>query len=158
MSRTVRLLLDGAILVAYLVANNPSATGVPLHEWLSVGLALVIAVHVALNWEWVGHAARRLFTRLRAASRLNLVVDVVLFLSFITLMLSGLLISEAVLPALGLSTAHGGSWEWIHSLSAHLALGALAVHFGLHWRWIASAVKALVTRPSAAPVAEGVEL
>lgn len=152
MSNTSKLALDATILVAYLLANNPAATGVAIHEWLSIGLALVICVHAALSWEWIGITAKRLFAKAKAASKLNLVVDIVLFLAFVVVMLSGLLISRVALSVLGIHVTAGGVWRVLHSLSADIALWALAIHFALHWSWIAETTRRMFARKTLAPV------
>lgn len=149
MSRKQRWFLDAAILSAWLLADNPEATGIPIHEWLSIGLALAAAVHLALNWEWVLHAARRMLRRLRTTTRINLVVDVVLFVAFVTVMQSGIAVSEAILPLVGLSAVSGHFWSSVHSVSAEIGIIALAVHFALHRRWIAGTARQLL--PSARP-------
>jgi hypothetical protein len=153
MSKTSRLALDASVLVAYLLANNPSATGIAIHEWLSIGLALVLCVHVALNWEWISNAIARMFARAKAVSKLNLAVDIVLFVAFVVVMLSGVLISKVVLGVLGIHMAAGGVWRIAHTLSADIALGALAIHFALHWGWIVDTSRRLFARKSLVPVA-----
>jgi hypothetical protein len=143
MSRKARWIIDVIILVVWLLADNPDATGISLHEWLSVGLGLAAAVHLALNWDWVLHAARRILGKLRSASRLNFIVDVVLFLSFVAVMQSGIVISQVLLPLVGLKAVPGEFWTELHSASAQMSIVALAVHFALHWRWIASTARML---------------
>lgn len=153
MSNTSRLALDASALVAYVLANNPSATGIAIHEWLSIGLALVVCVHVALSWEWIGSTVVRMFAKARAVSRLNLAIDIVLFVAFVVVMLSGVLISRVVLGVFGIHAVAGGVWRILHTLSADIALWALAVHFALHWGWVADTVKRLFTRKRLAPAA-----
>jgi hypothetical protein len=153
MSNTSKLALDATVLVAYLLANNPGATGIAIHEWLSIGLALVICAHAALSWEWIGATAKRLFAKAKAAPKVNLVVDAVLFVAFIVVMLSGLLVSRVVLGVFGIQGAPGGVWRVLHSLSADIAMWALAVHFALHWGWIVDTAKRLFSRKTLAPVA-----
>jgi hypothetical protein len=153
MSNPSKLALDVTVLVAYLLANNPGATGIAIHEWLSIGLALVICVHAALSWDWIVATAKRLFAKAKAAPKLNLVVDSVLFVSFIVVMLSGVLISRVVLGVFGIHAVAGGVWRVLHTLSADVALWALAVHFALHWSWIAETTNRLFTRKTLVPIA-----
>jgi hypothetical protein len=152
MSNPTKLALDATILVAYLFANNPSSTGIAIHEWLSIALALVICVHAALSLDWIVATAKRLFAKARAASKLNLVVDSVLFVSFIVVMLSGLLISRVVLGFFGIHAVAGGVWRVLHTLSADVALWTLALHFALHWSWIVDTTNRLFTGKTLAPV------
>lgn len=43
------LAIDSAALAAYLVAANPSLTGIGAHEWLGLGVSLVFLVHAAIS-------------------------------------------------------------------------------------------------------------
>ena len=45
------LLVDIVILIAFLVANNPSLTGLPIHEWFAVGAGVVLFVHMLFHWD-----------------------------------------------------------------------------------------------------------
>jgi hypothetical protein len=136
-----RLLIDAGAFVAYLASTNTALTGIPIHEWLSIGVALVFALHVALNWDWTVTVLRRFIRKLLSLSRFNLVVDIVLFVVFTAVMLTGLMVSRVVVPGLGLSVPFGPTWRILHSLSAKVLLLVLGVHVGLHWRWIVSAVR-----------------
>lgn len=141
MKLKTRLLLDLALLVLYLVAMNTAATGIPIHEWLSVGVAILVLIHLASEWDWTIHAVTRFFRRLSALSRVDLILDVLLFVSFVLVMLSGFMVSQSIFPLLGLTTAVGPTWKIIHSLSADLTLVIVGLHAGLHWRWFVSAFK-----------------
>ncbi len=146
----VRLVLDLALLVLYVIAMNTSATGIPVHEWLSVFVAGVVVVHLLTEWDWTLHVLKRFFRRLIGLPRLNLALDVLLFVSFTLVMLSGFMVSESIAPLLNISLPFGPTWRIVHSLSADVALVVLGVHMGLHWRWFLNAFKRL-SRPSIVP-------
>ncbi len=131
-----RFALDVVALLILLLVNNPALTGIPMHEWLSLGVTVIIAVHLALNWDWTRQAAKRLVKRIRLASTADTVVDAILFVAFVLAMLSGAMISEILAPLFGLTAAGGEMWEGIHGPAAYVTIGALSVHFALHWRWI----------------------
>jgi hypothetical protein len=151
MKNKTNLLIDFGMLAAFLVANEPRMTGENIHEWLSIGVWLVMVVHLLLHWDWIINVAKSYFVKLWHSSRLNFFVDVLLFLGFNAIMFSGLMISKSVLPSLGISVAHSGSWKQIHSVSAELTVWMVAAHFGLHWRWIVSMLKKYVVDPLAHP-------
>ncbi|MDR3686935.1 MAG: DUF4405 domain-containing protein [Coriobacteriia bacterium] len=134
-------MIDIGALVAYLAATNTALTGIPIHEWLSIGVAIVLALHVALNWDWTVNVVRRFIRKLRSLSRFNLVVDILLFVVFTVVMLTGLMVSRVVVPAFGLSVPFGPTWRILHSLAAKVLLLVLGLHVGLHWRWIVTATK-----------------
>ena len=74
-----------------------------------------------------------------------------MFVDITTIILSGLMISESALPALGIALSHSGSWRMLHTLSADLFLILVGLHIALHWQWIASMVKRLLGASSGAP-------
>jgi hypothetical protein len=142
------LLVDTGILIAMLVAMEPRFSGVAIHEWLSVALAATIVVHLVLHWKWIVEVGGRFFRKLWHSSRLKFVIDALLFVDFIAVMLSGILISRAVLPALGITLGQVGmTWRSLHSLSADAVILLVGLHFALNWGWVVSTVKRLVIAP-----------
>ncbi|NLT36482.1 MAG: DUF4405 domain-containing protein [Gaiellales bacterium] len=141
-----RLLLDGLMLGAFVAAYRPSWTGFSIHEWLSLALVVPTLVHLVVNWDWVVRTIRRFCSKLRVTARLNLVVDVALFLSVVTVMLSGLLVSEAVMGLFGVAGAKEGIWYRVHSVSADAAILTVAAHVMLHLKWMVRAARRRVLR------------
>jgi len=133
----VNLFLDAAIFVAFLLALDPRLTGIAIHEWLGLAGAAAVVVHLLLHWEWIVGVTRRFLGRTSGAARLNYVVDVLFFIDLVVISLSGLMVSQALLPLLGLAAPGGTFW-------------LVAVHAALHWKWIVNAVRRYVLRPAAA--------
>ena len=152
----VNLLLDAVIFVAFLLALDPRLTGIALHEWLGLAGAAAVVVHLLLHWEWIAGVTRRFLGRTSGAARLNYVVDALFFLDLIVISLSGLMVSQALLPLLGLAAPGGSFWLVAHSLSADVAVVLVAVHAALHWKWIVNAVRRTVWRPVVAVARQAV--
>ena len=140
MSSRKRLALDAGLFVALLVAYYPARTGISLHEWLSLAIVVPLLVHLVINWDWTVKVMSRFSRNLFATSRLNLVVDVGLFLTSVTVMLSGVMISSAIASTLHITLASNVIWYALHSVSADVTVALLLVHLSLHWRWIARAL------------------
>jgi hypothetical protein len=136
MSARARLWLDLALFGALFLAYNPAWTSVGVHEWLCVITIVPLLVHVIVNWDKTLAVLRRFAEKLRAMPKVNLVVDAALFVAAVTVMLSGLLISQSVAPALGVSIVPSALWVSTHSWSADATILLVLVHFALHWRWI----------------------
>jgi len=147
MSARTNLWVDAAVFIGFLVAFEPGLTGIAIHEWLSVALAATLIVHLALHWDWVIKVAIQFLRKLFHTSRLNFVVDVLLFAAFVLVMLSGILISRSVLAALGIQVAASPTWRFLHSWSADASLVLTGLHFALHWKWIVGAVTRYVVKP-----------
>ena len=151
MTARTNLVLDLAITSVFLVLSNPPLTGMAVHEWLGLGLAVALVVHLLLHWEWIVGISTRLFGGLARGVRLNYVIDLVLFVAFISVVLSGVMMSKSVLPAFGLHASPERAWRGIHDFSANLLVVAVAAHVGLHWTWIVTHTKRLVSgRPRVA--------
>jgi hypothetical protein len=141
------LILDIGIFAVFLIASAPRFTGEPIHEWLGLALAATLLTHILLHWKWIFTVGAKFFKNLWHSSRLQFIVDILVFAAFITVMVSGIMISRTVAGALGIQLAGGGSWKMIHKFSADAALYLTGLHFALHWNWIVTMVKKYIFSP-----------
>jgi hypothetical protein len=132
------LLLDIGLLVFFLFAYEPRATGIGLHEWLGVAIGSVLLVHLLLHWEWIAAVTRRFSGKTSRQARVNYVLNLTLFIAFTGTLFSGLMISESLLPLVGLAAVGGGFWHWLHGFAADLTFWLAAVHIALHWKTLAN--------------------
>lgn len=133
----VNLVLNTCTFITFLLATQPNGTGIPLHEWGSVGLSFAVAAHLILHREWIIGITRRWRGPLPRETRQHYVLNVVFFFDMLLAVISGLLISRSVLPALGLqSLGTAGPWRQLHSATSNGALLILAVHIYMHRNWI----------------------
>ena len=150
MSVRARLWLDLALFGTLFLAYNPGWTGVAVHEWLCVIMVVPLLFHVVINWDQTLQILRRFVDLVRATPKVNLVIDAALFIVAVTVTLSGLLISQSVAGALGVTIVPSSLWVSTHAWSADATMVLLLVHFALHWRWIVNAAGKLGrTRPQA---------
>jgi hypothetical protein len=63
------------------------------------------------------------------------------------IMLSGFMISESLLPFMGISLPRNFAWRSLHDLSANLFLVVLGLHTALHWSWIVESFKRYIFQP-----------
>jgi len=143
----MNLWIDLGLLAAMLLALTPELTGKAAHEWLSVGLAAAVVVHLLRHWQWVAAVIKRFFGQLAGQARLNLLLNAALFVNLVVVTASGLMISQEVLPALGIATQHGGAWSGLHRLSADLIVFIAGLHMALHWKWLINALRRYAIRP-----------
>ena len=135
------LIIDAICLVVYLVVANPAWTGIGFHEWLSLGVFVVLFVHLLFHMDWVIKTTKLAFTKPSWATTGSWVLNLLILISFTLAMLSGILISGDVLPALGLFADGYYFWDPVHAFSAKLLLALIIVHIVVHWRWILSFFK-----------------
>lgn len=139
MSARARLWLDLALFGALFLAYNPAWTRLAVHEWLCVIMVVPLLFHVVINWDQTLQILRRFAQLLRTTPKVNLVIDAALFVVAVTVTLSGLLISQSVAGAIGVTIVPSSLWVSTHAWSADATILLLLVHFALHWRWIVNA-------------------
>ena len=145
----LKLMVDITIFVAFLIAMEPRSSGIAVHEWLAVsGLAAVVA-HLLLSWDWIVQISKRITGKLNSQTRINYILNWALFIDVTVVMLSGLMISQVVVPAFGINLPQNFTWRSLHDLSANLFLLLLGLHTALHWNWVADTFKRYVFQPLA---------
>ena len=139
--------LDLFIFAGFLVALQPRMTGIAIHEWFTLAATATLIIHVILHWDWVVGVTKNFFSNFFHVSRLNYIVNLLLFVGFITVITSGLAISRSVLPTFGLRIDASRTWRSIHNLSSNLTLLLVAAHFALHWSWVKNTFNRLFVKP-----------
>lgn len=119
--RVPRIAFDIMLLAFYLVTANPATTGMPLHEYLGVGVFVLMVAHVVMSGEGLGGRGR--WTQR--------VLNGVLLVALAFCVVSGIMVSGALLPSLGLYATGYYFWDPVHALSAKVLLAAPLVHIVL---------------------------
>jgi hypothetical protein len=123
-----------------------------LHTWGGVIMIGVVALHVAIHWDWIVMMAKRMIgvlwlkgSQMSKGAKTNLLVDIVIAVSFLLTAVSGIYFLFA--PTGGFQGGQNAGWDpgflfsrttWdlIHTWAGVVLIGAAAVHFVIHWRWI----------------------
>lgn len=142
-----KLWIDLLIFVAFLVTMEPHSSGLAIHEWLSLAMIAVVIVHLLLSWDWITQLTRRFLGKVTGISRVNYILNWLLFFDGLLIMISGIMISEVVLPVLGISLPPAFAWRRLHDMSANIFLVLLGVHTALHWSWVINTFKRYVIEP-----------
>lgn len=134
---TMNFLVDAAMFVVFLIATAPRLSGLAIHEWLSLTLAAAIVTHLLLHWQWIIGVGKRLFAKKTTwRSRLNYLLNVLLFVAFTVTIATGILISQEALPLFGLTMTSDRSLKLLHHQASDLTVLLLGLHVAIHWSWI----------------------
>jgi cytochrome b len=146
--KTIRnFIIDFVIFAAFLLAAEPHITGDTIHEWLGLGFFITAMAHLLLHWGWVTNSIKKFFKKMPALTRINSIVDFLIFVAFTVITFTGIMMSKSVLPTLGISASRGGAWKQIHSLASDATVFLVATHFALHWSWITGVLHRYVAAP-----------
>ncbi len=125
-----------------------------VHIYVGLALLAVATIHLVRHWNWIVYVPKRLFRKTSNATRFHYGVDVVIFLFFALVNLSGLLAwlvfghgvpggGNAQTMVLSLSRR---AWSDIH-LWTGIGMSALGVaHFALHWKWLVCQIRSFSRR------------
>ena len=141
-----KIIVDGVALALYAVVSLPMLTGVAAHEWLGLAVLVVLFAHGVQHYDFVAvvlrpsassRAARGGASRKEAGSGVSrgigrLVLDAGLLLALTATVLSGLMESGAVLPALGWYAEGYFVWAPLHAAAAKVLLALIVVHLALN--------------------------
>ncbi|NTW28889.1 MAG: DUF4405 domain-containing protein [Coriobacteriia bacterium] len=141
------LVIDVIAFVLYVVAIYPRISGLLVHEWLCLGLLLVVLLHTVLHWDWAIDTLKRFLGKISVASRWNLLIDIALFVAFIVEMVSGLLISRHVLLSFGSFAPGYFVWKPVHISAATVLLALVLAHLAMHQKWIFATVRNKLIQP-----------
>ncbi len=140
------LLLDMFLLTGFWLLNQVRLTGIVIHEWFGIALGLILLLHAGLHWRWISSMFRKFFRVENAIQRIKLILDFIGLIAFLTIIVSGILISRSFLPAFGLSGMHSRSLKMIHVAATNAAIAMLALHLLLNLKWIFKTVAGLFAR------------
>ncbi len=123
-----------------------------LHLWGGVITIAAVSVHIAIHWHWIKLMTRRYFNVIRSrssrnsrGSKVNVVINLIIALSFIFAALTGIYFlfftgggyqggqNPGWNPGLLISRS---SWDLVHTWSGVIMISAAVVHFAIHWRWV----------------------
>ncbi|MDR1790199.1 MAG: DUF4405 domain-containing protein [Propionibacteriaceae bacterium] len=130
-----KIVLDLILLVTATLLYHSQVLGLAFHEIAGLCIAGVIVIHLAFGWKSLVGTTKRLFAKGTPwRMRVRWIVGACLLVSFALIVVSGLFISEIVLPSSG--GGRGGSWRVIHDFCAGLTIIFAGVHIGLHWDFV----------------------
>ena len=131
-----KIITDLIVAASTLILLSEKLTGEAIHEWLGVAALAAILTHLLLSFDWFATVTKRFFQKQSLQTRLNYILSAALFIAMTIAFYSGLMISKAVLPTLGLSITGGMGWKSLHTLSSDATLFIVGLHLALNWKWV----------------------
>ena len=129
--------------VVFLLLMDPrSFFGQWFHEIAGLAVGLFLILHMALNWAWVKVTTQKFFGKVPGKSRVNYILDILLFVGFTLVIISGMAISRLIdFSWLGFGREDILFYKSMHVSFAMMTLAVAGIHLGLHWHWVAARFK-----------------
>ena len=126
------------LLMAYSMVDETA------HEWLGIGMFVLLILHHILNRRWSQNLLKGRYTPYRV---LQVALVMLALMSMLGSMISGIVISRHALVFLPITG--GQSWaRTLHMLSAYWGFVMMSLHLGLHWNIMLAMAGKMVKKPS----------
>ena len=133
----IKIVVDILMTLALLFLMGYQFWGDAAHEWVGAGMFLLFIAHHILNGNW----HKNLLHGRYSPSRLfMLVIDVLVFLSMIGLMISGIMLSNHVFAFLGIRGGMSFA-RLLHMPCSYWGFVLMSLHLGLHWGMLLGMMK-----------------
>lgn len=103
MKMRFRLFLDVLLTFILVTLSSKNFFGIPYHEVMGIAILMPILIHILINVKTVRGMCKN-FKRVPRHIQICLLVDILLFLDFVWIGISGVLISKTIF--VGLSTSN----------------------------------------------------
>ena len=122
-----KYLVDFGMTVLLPLLMAYTLVGEAAHEWLGMAMLALFVLHHALNFRWLRNLPRGRYSGFRI---LQTVLAVLIFLTMLGSMVSGILMSRYVFDFLHLRM---GDWtQRVHLFCAYWGFQLMSLHLGLH--------------------------
>lgn len=122
--------LDLVVFALFISTGITAYLDKSLHETLGIISALVMPAHIGFHWSWITAMISRI-RKIKPKQRLKVGLNLLLFGSFLLLILSGLIVAWIWAPAV----------SEFHTTLFFGFLLLVAAHLALNWKWLQSQTK-----------------
>jgi len=145
----LKIILDVVMTLILVLLYNSHVFTMGFHEIAGLVIAGLFIIHCLINKKWITSITSRFFNKtLSIRVRISYVINILLLITFVFVILSGIKTSQILFPAL--AEAKGSIWRGIHHFSGAVALILVGVHVGLHWNFIMNMWKKAIKIPTKA--------
>ncbi len=141
-----RWVWDVILMISFIFVAVPQTTGEMLHEWGAVIFSVPFIIHLMLHWDWLKNLPKTLFMKMKASDKFNQILNILIYLTMVMAMVSGIMISEELMPSLGFSDNAKAVWKFLHHTSSEFIFPLLGIHLAMHWDWIKKATKKMFAK------------
>ena len=133
----IKRIVDAAMTVLLLCLMAYQVTGEMAHEWIGIGMTVLVIIHQILNRKWYGVLFKGKYNPYRAVTT---ILNVLLLLSFALTAFCGMSMSGYAVPFL-YGMAPVSFVRTMHLSMSHWAFVLMGLHLGMHIPAMAAGLK-----------------
>lgn len=134
--RKLQIVTDVAMIGLLPFLMSYQLIGEATHEWLGIGMFLLLVFHHILNLHWYKHLFNGKYSWIRASVTL---IDVLLCFIMVSLSVSGIIMSRHLFTVLPISGGSGWA-RTVHMVASYWGFAFMSLHLGMHWSMILSLI------------------
>src|SRR4051794_9190084 len=97
-------------------------TGLPMHEIIGAFIFFPVLIHILIEWKWFTNYFRRFFKNAGTRDKFNLLLNSLLFTALVFQIISGLMISQVLLPFFHIKTIDAERWRLWHNKTSTVTM------------------------------------
>ena len=134
MKNRYKLALDTVMAAVLIFSYKKNLISLVFHELIGLILCALVIIHIAINYKWIIGVTRGLFQKKTLVrTRICYLVDILLIITFLLLLITGIGISKKLFPKWAFIAGKGVP---AHKFWGGVSLILLGIHIGLHWNLI----------------------
>ena len=136
--RIYMLLLDLFLFVCLILLLSPFSTGLSWHEFLGTIFFLPLILHLLFSWSWIEGSTRRFLNKSNWRERFNYFLNLAFFVFVVLEIVSGLIVSQVLVPFIGIKTINDDAWRGLHKQVSVGIVILISMHISLNWQRMVS--------------------
>lgn len=140
----LKIIVDVAMTASLFLLMTYERIGQAAHEWLGIGMFVLLILHHILNGKWSKAMFKGKYTALRV---LQTILVAAVLLCMLGSMVSGVMLSRYAFAFLPINSGHSFA-RTLHMLSAYWGFVFMSLHLGFHWGMMMGIAKKPFKKPS----------
>ena len=128
--KKIKMIVDILLLIDTCILLDIDRSGRLLHEILGITMAVLLFIHIVLNWNWVKNVTKNL-RKVNRKTKFMYLVNLLTGIIYLGAIVFGIMISNEVFK---FQTASDYKLMLTHIIFGRLSIIIMFVHIGMHFR------------------------
>ena len=142
----IKIILDVIMISILVLLYNSHVFAMAFHEITGLVIGSLFIIHCLFNKKWIAAITTKFFSKsLAPRIRIGYIIDLLLVISFLLIIISGIRTSQVLFPML--ADGKDSPWRSVHHFFAGVSIILVGVHLGLHWDFVSNMLKKMLRIP-----------